>query len=79
MELKPEQVKQFKELHKDCDGFEKYSEDQIREIANGVANYYLTLFKIHNRLLDERIIRVEDGKTIWPDKTLEEISKKKVL
>lgn len=53
MELKPEQIKKFVELHKDCAGFEKYSEEQIREIANGVANYYLTLFKIYQRVKKE--------------------------
>ena len=50
MELKPEQIKKFIELHKDLAGFENYTEDQVREIANGVANYYLTLFKIHQRI-----------------------------
>ena len=53
MELKPEQIKKFVELHKDCAGFENYSEEQIREIANGVANYYLTLFGIHQRIKRE--------------------------
>jgi len=46
MGLKQEQIEKFKELHKDIVGFEKYSETQIVEIANGVANYYLSLFKI---------------------------------
>jgi len=50
MELKPEQIKKFVELHKDLAGFENYTEDQVREIANGVANYYLILFKIHQRI-----------------------------
>jgi hypothetical protein len=49
MQLKTEQIQKFKELHKDVEGFEKYSEGQITEIANGVANYYLTLFNIHQR------------------------------
>lgn len=53
MELKPEQIKKFMEIHKDCAGFESYSEEQIREIANGTANYYLTLFKIHQRIKRE--------------------------
>jgi len=55
MELKPEQIKRFKEIHKDCEGFERYTEEQIREIANGVANYYLTLFSIHQRLKREGV------------------------
>ena len=50
MELKQEQIDKFIELHKDCAGFENYSENEVREIANGVANYYITLFKIHQRL-----------------------------
>lgn len=49
MELKPEQIERFIELHKNIPDFEKYSEAQIREIANGVANYYLSLYKIHQR------------------------------
>ncbi len=55
MELKPEQIERFKEIHKDCEGFERYTEEQIKEIANGVANYYLTLFSIHQRLKKEGI------------------------
>ena len=50
MELKPEQIKRFVELHKDCAGFENYTEEQIKEIANNVSNYYLTLFRIHQRI-----------------------------
>jgi hypothetical protein len=53
MELKPEQINRFIELHKDCEGFENFSEAQKREIANGVANYYLTLFNIHQRIKKE--------------------------
>ena len=50
MELKPEQIKKFIEINENLVGFENYTEDQVREIANGVANYYLTLFKIHQRI-----------------------------
>lgn len=50
MELKPEQIKEFIELQKDLANFEDYSEDQLKEIANGVANYYLHLFKVHQRI-----------------------------
>ena len=53
MELKPEQINRFIQLHKNCEGFEKLSEDQKREIANGVANYYLSLFNIHQRIKKE--------------------------
>ncbi len=50
MQLNLKQIEKFKELHKGIDGFEKYKEDQVREIANGVANYYLSLFNIHQRI-----------------------------
>ena len=50
MQLKPEQIKKFKKLHQGAKGFKKYSDDQVVEIANGVANYYLTLFNIHQRI-----------------------------
>ena len=53
MELKLEQIKNFIELHKDCDGFNEYSEEQKIKIANGVANYYLTLFNIYQRIKSE--------------------------
>ena len=49
MELTPEQINKFVELHRGLPEFQNYSEDQIREIANGVANYYLTLFGIHQK------------------------------
>lgn len=54
MELKPERIQEFIELHKGCEGFDKYSEDQVREIANGVANYYLTLLKIYQRIKKDK-------------------------
>lgn len=50
MELTPEQIAKFIEINKGLPGFEKYSEAEIKEIANGVANYYLTLFKIYQKL-----------------------------
>jgi len=53
MELNPEEIQEFIDMHKDCPEFKKYSDAQIREIANGVANYYLTLFKIYQRLKSE--------------------------
>jgi hypothetical protein len=56
MELKPEQIKKFIEIHKDCEGFENYTEEEKREIANGVANYYLTLFNIQQRIRKEKLI-----------------------
>jgi hypothetical protein len=39
----------MKEIHKGISGFENYSEEEIRIIANQVANYYLALYKIHQR------------------------------
>lgn len=55
MELTPAQLQKFIELHKNVAGFESFSEEEIREIANGVANYYLTLFKIHQRVKKDGI------------------------
>ena len=54
MELKPEQINKFIELHKDLIDFENYSEEQVREIANGFANYYLTLFKINQYIKKDK-------------------------
>lgn len=54
MNLKPEQIEKFKELHKDFPEFANYTEDQVIEIANGVANYYLTLYKIHKRITKDK-------------------------
>lgn len=50
MQLKPEQINKFIEINKSCPGFNDYSEEQKREIANGVANYFLTLFAISERI-----------------------------
>ena len=56
MELNQEQIDKFIELNKDLAGFENFTKDQVREIANGVANYYLTLFNINKRIkTDEQI------------------------
>ena len=49
MELTQEQINRFIEIHKEHPEFENYSEAEIREIANGVANYYLTLFRIYQK------------------------------
>ena len=50
MELNQEQIDKFIEIHKDFPDFKNLSEEQVKEIANGVANYYLTLFKIQQRI-----------------------------
>ncbi|MEK7089150.1 MAG: hypothetical protein AAB913_03410 [Patescibacteria group bacterium] len=54
MNLKLEQIEKFKELHKDFPEFANYTEDQVIEIANGVANYYLTLLKINQRIKKDK-------------------------
>jgi len=59
MTLKPEQFNKFIELHKDFTNFMCYSDDQKKEIANGIANYYLTLFKIQQRIIKDNIIKVD--------------------
>ncbi len=54
MILTDEQVKKFKEaFEKAGASFEGYTEDQIREIANGAMNYYSTMVKIGLRLKKE--------------------------
>jgi hypothetical protein len=53
MQLNPEQIENFKGLHQDHE-LDKYTEEEIREIANGVANIYLTLYRAYQR------IRLED-------------------
>lgn len=54
MILTDEQVKKFKEaFEKAGASFDGYTEDQIREIANGAMNYYTTLAKINLRLHKE--------------------------
>jgi len=52
--LSKNQVERFKEIHTKDGGLGNYTEEQIREIANGVANYYLTLFKIYQRIKKEK-------------------------
>ncbi len=53
MELTLEQIEEFKKIHKPYGGLNEYTEEQIREIANGVANYYRTLFAIYQRMKHE--------------------------
>ena len=54
MELTAEQVKKFKEIHDKYGGLEGYTEKQIREIAQGVANLFLTRFKTYQRIKNEQ-------------------------
>jgi hypothetical protein len=54
MILTDKQIKEFREtLEKAGASFNGYTEDQIREIANGAMNYYATLVKINLRLKRE--------------------------
>jgi len=53
MEITPEQIKGFIDLHKNGE-LEVYTEEEIREIANGVAAVYLTLFRIGRRIKPKR-------------------------
>ena len=50
MQLSDKQIQRFKEIHSNDGKLEGYSELEIRKIANGVANYYLTLFEIKKRI-----------------------------
>lgn len=54
MELSESQIKKFIELHQKLGSLDTYSESEIREIARGVADYYLTLYKIYKRLEKEK-------------------------
>lgn len=49
MQLKKEQIERFIQLHDGIEGFEKFSYEEIEEIANGIANFYLTLYTMHQR------------------------------
>ena len=59
MQLKPEQIKRFKELHEGMKGFESFSDDHIEEIAHGIAKYYLILFKIQQRIKNEKNLDIK--------------------
>lgn len=53
MELTEKQIEEFKKVHEKYGGVGNYTEAEIKEIANGVANYYWTLFKIYERVKKE--------------------------
>jgi hypothetical protein len=66
MELTNEQIQQFKELHSsgELDGL---SEFEICEIANNVANYFLTLFSIKQRIEKERSVEIPEVLHAFPN------------
>lgn len=49
MRLSSEQIEKFKRLHEHTGLLEAFSEQQIEEIANGVANYFIQLFEMKLR------------------------------
>ncbi|MCC6934698.1 MAG: hypothetical protein IT406_03385 [Candidatus Yanofskybacteria bacterium] len=57
MDLTAEQIEKFKQLHTngELDGL---SDAEIRNLANGVANYFLTLFAIKQRINREKQVDV---------------------
>jgi hypothetical protein len=54
MELSESQIEKFKKFHQRLVDLDIYSESEIREIARGVARFYLTLYKIHRRIEKEQ-------------------------
>jgi hypothetical protein len=58
MQLSREQIKRFKDLHKNHE-LDEYTEEEIRDIAHGVANIYLTLYRC------QRVTREEEEKNDW--------------
>jgi hypothetical protein len=60
MQLKPDQIRKFKDLHKNHE-LDECTEDEIREIANGVANIYLTLYRTYQRLEREEKAQIDES------------------
>ena len=52
MELSREQIKRFKDLHKNHE-LDEYTEEEIRDIAQGVVNIYLTLYRVCQKVTRE--------------------------
>ncbi len=59
MELSEKLIQMFKEAHKPYGGLPEYTDEQIREIANGVARYALQMYKIRQK----QVKRVDAPKT----------------
>lgn len=51
MQLTPDQIKKFVELHSPYGGLGNYTEEQLHALAHGVANYLIILAKIYERHL----------------------------
>jgi hypothetical protein len=52
MQLSPEQIKRFKDLHQNHE-LDGYTEEEIRDIAHGVGDIYLTLYRVCQRIRRE--------------------------
>lgn len=61
MILTPEQINKFKEINKEYGTLPNYSDEQIIEVANGVANYYLTLYKVYQSNKKSGYAKKPDG------------------
>ena len=55
MELTPEQIEKFKKIHEKYGGLKDYSSEDIKQIANGVANFYLLFFEIFKKSKDKNL------------------------
>jgi hypothetical protein len=60
MQLKPDQIRRFKDLHKNHE-LDGYTEDEISELANGVANIYLTLYRTYQRVEREEKAKIDES------------------
>jgi len=57
MQLSPEQIQKFKDIHERYGGLGEYDDEQVRQIASGVANYYLRVFDIYQSIKKQEINR----------------------
>ena len=49
MQLTDKQIEKFKKIHEQYGGLGNYTDKEIRDMANGVANYFLTLWEIERK------------------------------
>lgn len=54
MDLSQEQIEAFKSVHKSDGSLDGKTDKEIKEIANGVAGFYLELFKIRRRQISDK-------------------------